>query len=258
MLKSSRPLFYQCRVALVTVGLVLLSCLAHADMDSGDEMFEEVVNPNGKIEVQYEAESLAPYKKRRQTWAPVFGVNAGMILPTKYFSEIDGSSYSDMFGSKSIPLIQLQLGGQYNFALGSLGIMLEGGYGQVSGSGIGEDRTLTLTKKAASLTYTMNMLWNEPYFAPYVSAELLNFDYREEGTTLSASGSTSFTTAFTIGALIQLNWIDPDSALEARNSSGLNNIFLDVFATQYNTSNSTTDANFQSDLNWGAGLKMEF
>jgi hypothetical protein len=257
-MKSSRPLFYQCRVALIVAGLVLLSCFAHAADDDDSNMVEEVANPTGKIEIQYEAEAMAPYRQRRGTWSPIFGINASMIQPKKYFSEIDGDPYDAMFGSQAIPMVQAQFGAQYNFTLGSLGFLVEGGYGQVSGSNSGTSRSLSLMKKGASLTYTMNTLWPEPYLAPYISGELLNFDYREEGATDSKSGSTAFTSALTVGLLIQLNWLDPDSALDARNSSGLNNIFLDVFASQYNTSNSSTDANFQSDLNWGAGLKFEF
>ena len=95
-MESSRPLFYQCRVALIVAGLVLLSCFARAaddDAFDADSMVEEVANPSGKIEIQYEAEALAPYRQRRGTWSPIFGINASMIQPKKYFSEIPEYSF---------------------------------------------------------------------------------------------------------------------------------------------------------------------
>jgi len=254
-MKSSRPLFYQCRVALIAAGLVLLSGLAHAKANDDDVMVEEVANPSGKIEIQYEAEALAPYRQRRGKWSTILGLNASMLEPKKYFSQIDGLSFGDIFGSdKPISLGQLQLGTQYNFSLGSIGVSAEAGFGQVING-----RMLTIIKKGISATYTMNNLWPEPYIAPYLSGEIFSFDYKEdEGSAGTNSGSTAPGTSFTVGVLFQLNWLDPNSALDARNSSGLNNIFLDVFASQYNTSSSSTDPNFESDLNWGAGLKFEF
>jgi hypothetical protein len=257
LMKSSRPLFYQCRVVFVLVGLVLLGLHAHADISDDDSgLIEEVTNPSGKVEIQYEAQALAPYRERRGSWSAILGLNVSAFQPRKYYSRIDGRSFGELFGeNQSIYLGQMQLGAQYNFALGSIGSALDIGYGQAGGS----SRALDLIKEGVSLTYTMNNLWAEPYIAPYISGELLRYDYNDHGDGVEGDqGATSLTTAFTVGVLVQLNWIDPESALDARNSSGLENIFLDVFASQYNTSQSESDINLQSDLNWGAGLRLEF
>jgi hypothetical protein len=238
---------------------VLLALLLFSQARADDADFEEYGNPSGKVEVQYPAEARASYRDRRGDWSPVIGINMSQVLPKRYYSQIDGNSYGDMFGAnKSLSLIQAQLGEQYNFRLGSFGASLDLGGGSVNGSGIGESRTLTLLKAGGALTYTMNNIWPEPYVAPYVSGEIYTFKYKEDGATDSKSGSTAAGMSFTVGLLVQLNWLDPESSLDARNSSGLNNIFLDLFAEQYNTSSSSADANFESDLNWGAGLKFEF
>lgn len=237
--------------------LLVLSAFSFAQADQSD--IEEYTNDSGKVEVQYEAEALAPYRLRRRSWSPIIGINVSALVPKKYFSQIDGNSYQDMFGANTmIPLVQAQLGTQYNFTAGSIGGSLNVGYGSVTGSGIGEQRTLRLIKIGGALTYTMNNIWDEPYVAPYISGEVYTFNYSENGATDSKSGHTAAGMAFTLGLLFQLNWIDPHSSLDARNSSGINNVFLDLFAQQYNTSSSSSDANFESDLNWGAGLKFEF
>ncbi len=215
---------------------------------------------DGKIEIDYRPESIAPYKERRQNWGFVFGVAAEQILPTKFRSKIDTNPYSALFADSPMNAGQLELGLKYNFMLGSLGASVIYGNGGAQTGKINDGRTLNLTKKAIQLTYTMDNLFNTPFVAPYGGAQFVTWDWVEYSSNpgIKESGSTQVTGGITAGLLFQLDWLVPDEALLARDSSGIENTFLDLFVTQYNASEGTTDQNFQTDLNYGVGLKVEY
>ena len=60
---------------------------------------------------------------------------------------------------------------------------------------------------------------------------------------------------WTLGGLIQLNWIDPETSRKTRNEWGLTNMFLDVYVSQYL---SEDEPDFTSSINYGSGLRFEF
>lgn len=233
--------------------LILISSSAFAAVDeevSGDDGAN-----NGLVEVHYDAEILAPYRERRGNWSGVFGVNLEQVLPDKFVSAIDGSTYEQLWGEKPVSLIQLEAGTKYNFAIGSLGVGLIYGTGSVTQS---TDK-LTLTKTAMSFTYTMDALFSDPYIAPYANFQVLQWGILDEGATTSHSEKTSMSTGYSLGLLILMDWLDPDSALNAINSSGLENSYLDIFMTQYNTSEGDeTEADLKTTFNYGVGMKLEF
>lgn len=219
---------------------------------------------DGKVEVIYPIENTAPYRDRKENRSIIFGFSNEKPVFKNFRSRIDDLTYDEIYKSNSVDFFQGELGLKYNFGVGGLGASLMYGYGEVDRSNNGFNSTLTVAKKGAKLTYTMDTLFKEPYVAPYATVQLLNWDWTEKlvDTTTDAretkSGSTQWTTGFQGGFLIQLNWMDPDSALTAQNSSGMNNAFLDIFVSQYAATTGSEDPNFLTDMTYGGGLKLEF
>ncbi len=232
---------------------ILASSTAYSAVD--DEVDSDNGENSGLVEVHYDAEILAPYRDRRSNWSGVFAASLEQVLPDRFISTLDGSTYGDLFGETPVSLIQMEAGTKYNFALGSIGAGVIYGVGSVNKS----TDSLTLTKTALSFTYTMDSLFSDPYVAPYANFQVLQWGIVDEGATLSHSESTSMSTGYSLGILILMDWMDPDTALKAINSSGLENSYLDLFMTQYNTSSGGNDeADLQTSFNYGAGLRLEF
>lgn len=222
---------------------------------------DETTLSDGKIEVEYPAEAQAPYQERRENWSTVFAVNVDQILPDKFRSKVSSDSYETLFGTSPIQLVQVQLGAKYNFSLGGIGIAGIFGHGEIEDGRSGSSRDLTLEKKGIVASLVLDNLTSEPYLAPYLEGHFYSFDWSDgvaDQNLESQEGSTAFGSAITVGALFQLNWLDPEAAIAAQNSSGLENAFLDVFVSQYGTSGSEDDPNFETSTNFGAGLRLEF
>ncbi len=257
----------------IVLTLLLLFCLFLIAEDSFGADAESTPD-DGKIEVVYPANRLMPYRERRGDWGVNFGLQYEALFPTRYRSKIDDSPYDHMFGDNPVDMIQGQLGLKYNFALGSIAASALLAAGSIYDRQIMNylddpntpaverpeaDAKLQLTKMGASFTYIMDTLFPEPYIAPYIEGQIFKMDWMESALDEETkSGTTDFLTAVSAGVLIQLNWLDPASAFEAQNGSGLQNTYLDLFISQYNGSGSGDDPNFETDMNYGAGLRLEF
>lgn len=261
---------------VLTVLLVFCLLLIAGETLAASEL--ETLPTDGKIEVVYPSEKLAPYRERRETWSTVFSINVDQFYPDKFRSRlqqggVEDAPYDTLFGSSPITLTQVQLGAKYNFGLGALGTALIVGMGTIKdqrtgrtmGTFAGESHELTIFKKGATVQFAMDNLFPEPYVVPYIEGQLFKIDYRErrsapgvESDIAENSGTTDFATAVVLGALIQLNGLEKEAALMAQETSGMDNIFLDIFASQYNTSSDETDPSFETSINYGAGLRFEF
>lgn len=217
---------------------------------------------DGKVDVIYPAEARVPYRERRGPWSVIVGANMDQVLPSNFRSKVSDDSYEALFGQNPLSLIQIEIGGKYNFGLGAVAASAIIGQGEISDNAIGTPRSLSLLKKGFSASWIMDALFSEPYVAPYIGGQLFFFDWSEGDDVVlaksSQAGTTSLSSAVSAGLLIQLNWIDPDASLFSQSSIGLENAYLDIFVSQYNTSQSETDPNFETDVNFGAGLKLEF
>jgi hypothetical protein len=242
----------------VVLALLLCLCVLLLARESLAED-SEPESTDGKVEIIYPAQSTLPYRDRRGAWSGIFAINVEQIFPGKFRSKISNDSYETLFGETPVPVAQVEAGAQANFGIGSLGASLVYGYGGVKDARSGSDRVLNLTKQGLTLNLTLNTLFSEPYVAPYLQTQFTMFGWEESSFGQpDKSGTTALSTAITVGLLFQLNELDPDSTLQARNNSGINNTFLDVYLSQYNTSESESDPNFESSMNLGAGLRLEF
>ncbi|MBO9667993.1 MAG: hypothetical protein J7501_14415 [Bdellovibrio sp.] len=227
-------------------------------------VFAQGEDPNGLVEVEVPQDNLAPYKERRDHTGIYFGIVYENFLPDSYVSPQDSLTYNNMFGSETIPLIGINFDYKWNMSLGSLAFGLGGAIGSINDARSGSDRTLDVTRYLASIKFTADNLMMEPYVAPYIGVSAYMIGVKD---TAKASGSTQKVEvskntpigyAYTVGLLLQLDWLDYTAAKQATFAFGLENTFIDIFLTQYTKAGGDTDPDMQTDLNWGAGLRMEF
>lgn len=241
--------------------LLLFFCLiliARESLANSETETEDTVQ-DGKVEILYSPDELTTYKERKQDRSFLFSVSVDNLILNQFKSPIDDQLYEDLFGEQTIPLVQLDLGIKQNFGFGGVYASFIIGKGEVSERTSGQLTTMNLQKKGISLGLIADRLFQEPYVAPYISWQLFNFDW-EERTEFQGSkhGETGLANAVQGGVLFQLNWLDPDTALDGQRSSNLTNTYLDLFVSQYNTSDRAEDPDFQTGVNFGFGLRLEY
>jgi hypothetical protein len=241
----------------VTTTLIAVPTLAATE---GSDVVEDYRTPVSDIvEMRIPMDMEASYKKRRNTNGFMFGLNYENAEMYKYVSILDFTTpYQDMFGSSEIPIYNVQLSYKYNFSLGSLAATGTLGYGTYSSDISGTMRTLSFTKYGISASYVMDMLFDEPYAAPYVTFGVNQFNIMEKNGEDSESTGIEAAYFYTVGVLIQLNWLDGAVSHAALKEYGLQNTYLDVFMTQFQPSLDAEDPNTETKFAFGAGMRMEF
>lgn len=211
------------------------------------------------VEVRSIDKVYAPYRDRRGTHGFLFGISYENYFPDALISKVDNETYGDMFGDNPLPFVGIELGYKYNFFLGSLAALYGYSTGTLTDSRIGEERSLQINRNSLKIMYIMDRLMDEPYAAPYVAAGIWDFGIDEKvGGGDSFSGQTKMGNSVTVGLLVQMNWLDPDSSRNAYMSAGLENTYLDLFMTQHSNTGSEDDPTTRSPFDWGAGLRLEF
>lgn len=228
-----------------------------------EENLVEVYNGPANVEVRTQ-HKFQNYKERRSRHGLTIGISSENVYMHDYTSIYDGKLYEELWGQEDVSLPQLNLNYKFNFMLGSINIGAGYGHGSVLDDRTGDERTIIIDKTAGNLQFLFDNFMKEPYFVPYVGVSLFNFKVTEQVKLSTGTEATehSFTTdtgnAFTVGFLIQLNWMDKDAAKLAYLENGLENTYLDIYWTQYENPNQSPDPSTQSDFNWGAGLRIEF
>ncbi|WP_413576380.1 hypothetical protein ACLVWU_18530 [Bdellovibrio sp. HCB290] len=246
--------------ALVSLVLILFSVTTFASIDENpeEEGYVEVYSPNALVEKEIAQDTLASYKARRETHGIYFGVDYEDYVPVSFVSINDGKTYQELFNGASLPIVSVMMDYKFNFELGSLALGASYGMGSIEDSFSGENRKLEITKYMATIKYSMDNLMNEPYVVPYFGMSAYQMSLNDSSPTGSISETVPMGYAYTLGLLVQLDWLDYDNAKQATFDFGLENTFLDVFMTQYLASGGDEDANMESDPIWGAGLRLEF
>lgn len=220
----------------------------------------EVNDPNVLVEVQLNQDYLANYKTRRENHGIYYGLQYEALTLKNYVSPSTALKYSSQFNDEPIGLIQINMSYKYNMAIGSIALGAAYGMGSVSGNGGGttDKITLDVTKYGLGLQLTLDMLMDEPYAAPYFGLNFSQMELTEKTLNTSNSVTVDMVYNYTLGVLVQLNWIDSDVAREATFNSGLENTFLDFFITQYGSSEIAAGSNTETDMLYGAGIRLEF
>lgn len=221
--------------------------------------FVEVIPREKNVEVQ-PRKKYTNYRERRTTNGFLFSVNAENLYFPDYASILDDELYENLFGQEDLTLAQVQVSYKLNFFLGSFVTGVGFGYGTLIDDRSGIERSLSIGKKSAHGQWLLDSLMKEPFFVPYIGAEYWQMELTEKNATsgLQTTYTTGNGTSLTAGFLVQLNWIEPETSRDAYLNHGLENTYLDVFWTQYQSTDEELDPNFENDFNFGVGLKMEF
>ncbi|MFZ4403001.1 MAG: hypothetical protein ACOYOK_02765 [Pseudobdellovibrionaceae bacterium] len=221
-------------------------------------MLTEVERAEGYVEYESAPDASVSYKERRKNHGFVFSFGYDSYFPRNFISLLDNDLYENVYGKNDINFYQLQMGYKYNFMLGSFGVSAIYADGRANAINSIEDRKIIFEKYGIGASYWMDNLFSEPLVVPYGSIQGWVMDVTEKSKVDSFSGRTKTGLAFTVGALIQLNRLDEESARTAYMMWGLENAYLDIYAVQYENTESSSDPYLESDLNYGVGLKLEF
>lgn len=212
------------------------------------------------VEIRGKDDVYKNYRERRSTHGWQFAVGYENYFPKEFESSIDGETYGDMFGKSSIAIVSVETGYKFNFAAGSISALVGYGTGSLKDDRLGETRGLTVVRPSGRLMYIADALFPEPYVAPYAAfgVTALGIDENIVETGLKFSGQAKMGTMMTVGALIQVNWLEDDVSRTGYLQSGIQNTYIDLFLNQYSKSGGENDPNTFSAFNWGAGLRLEF
>lgn len=210
------------------------------------------------VEVHIRQDTLASYKERRPKHGTYFSLNYEALEPINFQSMIDGVDYKTAFGTSTIPLVYLEVEYKYNFALGGVALGFNIGQGSVSSSTSGDTRKIEISRVGIGTKYIVDNIWDEPYVAPYVGLNIWQMSYKETTTVDSYSTTIQSGMSYTIGLMLQLNWIDKGTSQQATFDYGIENSYLDLHASQYAKTDSQDKPNLETDWNLGAGLRLEF
>jgi hypothetical protein len=216
---------------------------------------------DGLVEIHFPVDVTTSYKERRRTSGTNVGINMTNFVPYNWESLLDGGLYDNDYGSSPIQLYTLEAGYKYNFALGSISLLAGFGMGTNNTNVNGISRSMTVMKYLGKVMYAMDNMFSEPYVAPYVAGSVWQMRVSEkEDITDGLADAINVGPGFeySVGALIQLNWLEPDIASRALVDIGIENTYLDVFMSQHMRTQSSSVYSTATDFNFGAGLRLEF
>lgn len=224
--------------------VIVIIFLNFANTYAEEPPLVEVVSPKNYFD---------SYKNRRSWHGFVFNIHLKNYEPKQFTSAIDGQSYADVFGSP-LQMTDFGLGYKLNFFMGSVNFGATYSVGRNSSG----EYTLAIDQILYSAQYSLDTITDEPYVVPYIKYAIQRSTVKESNTSTTKSSSTNNAPVISAGLLIQLNSLDESTALNSRKAIGLENTFLDIFASQYSKSSLETDPDLSSSLALGAGLSFEF
>ncbi len=221
---------------------------------------------------------FAGYGKRRSSWGYTLSFAYSAYEPIYYQPDfaLEGN-FETIYESPQIPHIEISFGIKKNMAIGSLGIELAGGFyrnttgpvgppdqvgppgpGGAPGPGgpLGPDMSLNLIPVRAGLTFAFDKLFSEPLFVPYASGGGYSVLYQEKHLAQSVKGITNFGLYGIAGLLLQLDWLDPNTAVESFVENGV--VASYAFAEVRYLAFADEAADFSAPLQWAAGMRIEF
>ncbi len=219
----------------------------------------EVVPYQGNVDV-LKLKNYENYKERRTTNGFMVYLGSENLYFADYVSLHDQLFYEELWGNEDLTVPELHLNYKFNFLLGSLTFGLGFGQGSLLDDRIGDERTIAIEKTSASLQFLADNLMQEPYFVPYIGASAFQFKVSESVKSVEKSyeSTSEVGYSFTVGFLIQLNWLEKEVSKLAYLEHGLENTYIDFHWTKHENPNDDSKPNLESDINWGAGLRFEF
>ena len=214
------------------------------------ELYNNADPSKNLVELHYRRDTLRPYMDRRNANGFEYSVGYQTVDVSKFIVPTSSSTTGPSYKS-SLGLTTVNLDYKRNVEFGSFtgGVSL----GQ-SGSTL-----MTMMTYGVGIRFIADAIGEEPYIAPYVGASYQQMQISEKDAALDTSATVSGSgLVLTVGAMFQLNWIDPTSAEYATFHFGLENTFLNVFVSEYSSMATNNADDPSSFLMYGAGLVLEF
>lgn len=201
---------------------------------------------------------LKPYKQRRPSWTTQMGVGVNQFVPMNYASDISGDDFELAYEDSKIPSPEFSLEFKKNFSFAAIALGLEAAYYSTSN----DFSDFTLIMPTVKATLYLDTLFDEPYVVPYGSVGLTYMMYEEAPTDGSEGFKGKTDNMFiSVGALFQLDWLDPRADAMAYSDMGIENTFVYVEARTYldqGIARKEGDADFSSDTHVAGGVRLEF
>ena len=231
------------------------------------------------VRVDSEIDMAAPYKERRTTHGALFSINMEDFYPIDYRSLYNDAHIDEIVGEEKLKLFVMEIGYKYNVGFASAAALFTYGKGSLLGAAPGgNERRLSVTKIGATVNLAIDGVFSEPWVVPYVQGGAHQFQVTEENTdagtgeTSSLAATTAVSMNYRYGLLFQLDWIDKaidkSSKADRLISSGMENVYLDVYFSEHLASGNAIDPgsdfgtegdpNMLSSGELGVGLKLEF
>lgn len=234
-----------------------------ADFDQ--ETFDQQTLPDQPlVEQEYIAvrrserieDTIPRYKDRRSKWGALIALTYSLYKPASYVSNFTATAFDDTFDGSLNGLFEATVSGKWNSAFGSVSLGLGAGYFSASSSA--EEVSLRVIPVRVEASLMLDTLLDEPLVAPYVlGGAYVNF-FKETQSAVSFNGNTQVSPYFGVGANLQLNWLDRESAINAYLEHGLENTFVYLEGRQFVTSGSAQDPDFGTGFQIAAGAKFEY
>jgi hypothetical protein len=213
------------------------------------------------VEVRTNESIYYPYKQRQHQWGLSFSFGAENVSYPGLISQFDEKSFETLYGSSGSPMLNLELGPRYNMSWGSLALLAGYGLLDIADDRSGADDELTVQRYSATAVFYLDNIWGEPYFVPYVGGGIWMADYSEIRGAFPdevSNTSTDLGYHYRVGALIGLDWIEPESTLKSRRETGMKAMFVNVYASSAFMSESKPDPDLENEWNLGASLVFEY
>ncbi len=202
---------------------------------------------------------LVPYRERRPRWGFTAGLEYSSYEPVNYAPNFGPGNYADIYSSPSLPMLELQLAFKRNISSGSFGAELAFGmFNNEHSDPQFVHSTLDLKAFRLGVNYNMDMLGSEPTIVPYVSAGVYSILFRESLLSQAFNGRTQPAPYAIAGVAFSMDWIDRKSARKAFMESGVESSYLLIEGRKFFKSSNENDPDFSNDINWAAGVRVEF
>lgn len=201
---------------------------------------------------------LMPYGQRRPRWGNVVGLGVSSFAPTQYAPNFTEDAFGDIYGNAQTPLIEFQYTLKRNLSLGSLGAELGVGYYKNSSTDVDINSELSLYQLRIGAIFVADMLFKEPWVAPYASAGAYVMQFKEALGSTSYNGITQVAPYVNIGVQAGLDWIDRIGATRSYMDSGIQATHVFAEARKYFLSGDAADPDFETSFQFGGGVRVEF
>ncbi|MCB0361558.1 MAG: hypothetical protein KDD35_02485 [Bdellovibrionales bacterium] len=198
------------------------------------------------------------YASRRSKWGRTFSLSYSEFKPIYYVPNFYTANFEDIYESVEIPLIEMNFAWKRNMSMGSLAI--EFGFGGYQNESDVEELPSTLKIYPIHLgaVLALDNIFREPYVVPYFSMGLYTIHYSESVSSSSFNGFTQTSFYGSAGLLLQLDWCDPQSSMQAYLENGIQNTFLFLEGKKLLASSAAKDPDFETDIYLSGGLKVEY